>query len=147
MRHSAEMPFFPLALAGLAVFAACNGDGDSLASPIGPSGCQGVAGPPDNCPAAGCPQTFTTVPAEVCPSDANIKQPITFYPDCDGLDVIFYNGVDTAQVIYFRASDGGLLGYQRLSANFGGSATCVTGVPTDFSIEACSTHTTIVCGQ
>ena len=75
------------------------------------------------------------------------RQPITFYPDCDGLDVIWYNGVDTAQAIYFRASDGGLLGYQNLSANFGGSATCVTGVPTDFSIEACPTHTTIVCGQ
>lgn len=140
-------PFFHLMLAGLSLLGACSDGTDSSTSIIGPTGCQGVAGPPDNCPDSGCPQTFTTVPAQVCPSDSNIKQPITFYPDCDGLDVIWYNGVDTAQAIYFHASDGGFLGYQRLSANFGGSATCVTGVPTDFSIAACPTHTTIVCGQ
>jgi len=99
---------------------------------------------PDHCPNSGCPQTFTTDSAKVCPTDPHIIQPVTFWTGCGDLEVIEYNGVDTGQLIFYRASDGRLVGYGSFSVL---GTTCVAGVPANFSLDACSSFTDILCGN
>jgi hypothetical protein len=107
--------------------------------------CQGSAGPPTDCPDRGCPQTFTTEPTAVCPSDPAVKRPVSFYTGCGGgLEIILYPNVDTFEDIFYRSSDGSFVGYG--SYGVGGPA-CVRGVPDGFSIDSCGARTTIVCGQ
>src|SRR5262249_54963439 len=99
------------------------------------------------CPLSGCPSTFTTDPAKVCPSNSGVGQPVTFYTGCNGFELIWYNGVDTADALFYRSSDGSFVSYSAISFIFGGMMTCVPGVPSSFTIDSCSSRTTIVCGH
>jgi hypothetical protein len=135
------------AVLALGLVAGCTGsdENDLSSAPIDAPECvHRTALPPDHCPNSGCPQTFTTDPAKVCPSDPRIIQPVTFWTGCDGFDVIEYNGVDTGQEIFFRASDGGFVGYGGFSIL---GATCVPGVPADFSLSSCAMFTSTACGH